>query len=64
MEILKTLDDVEIEERYHVKISNGFATLENLDDDVNINRNWESVRGYTNFSYRKPWSYVLKQHKS
>jgi hypothetical protein len=29
----KKLIDVEVEEQYHVKISNRFAALENLDDD-------------------------------
>jgi hypothetical protein len=43
---------VEIKEQYHVKISNRFVALENLDDDdnydydynVNINRAWKSIR--------------------
>jgi len=38
---LKKLNDVEIKERWQVKISNRFAALENLDDGddtVNINR--------------------------
>jgi len=41
---LKKLNDVEVKEQYQVKISNRFAALENLDDDVDINRAWESIR--------------------
>jgi hypothetical protein len=39
---LKKLDKVEGREQYRVEISNRFAALENLDDDVDINRSWES----------------------
>jgi hypothetical protein len=43
---LKKLNDVEVTERYQVKISNRFAALENLDcgDDVDINRACEGIR--------------------
>jgi hypothetical protein len=41
---LKKLNDVEVKEQYQVKISNSFAALENLDDDVDITRAWESIR--------------------
>jgi hypothetical protein len=34
---------VEGKEQYQVKISNKFAALENLDDDVDINRAWETI---------------------
>jgi hypothetical protein len=30
-------------ERYQVKISNRLAALENVDDNVGINRAWESI---------------------
>jgi hypothetical protein len=33
---LKNLNEVEGKEQHHVKISNGFAALENLDADVDI----------------------------
>jgi hypothetical protein len=32
------------EEQYEAKISNRFAALEDLDDDVDNNRGWETVR--------------------
>jgi hypothetical protein len=41
---LKELDEVEAKEQYRVEISNRFAALENLDDDVDINRAWEAIR--------------------
>jgi hypothetical protein len=31
-------------EQYRVEISNRFAALKNLDDDVDINRAWETIR--------------------
>jgi hypothetical protein len=43
---LKEPIDVEVNEQYHVKISNKFAALENIGGggDVDINRAWESIR--------------------
>jgi len=41
---LKMLNDVEIKEQHWIKTSNRFVALENLDDDVDINRTWESIR--------------------
>jgi hypothetical protein len=40
----KKLNEVEGKERYQIKIPNRFAVLENLDDDVDINTGWESIR--------------------
>jgi hypothetical protein len=42
---LRKLTDVELKEQYQVKISNRFAPLENLDDDMDINRAWDKVAG-------------------
>jgi hypothetical protein len=51
---LKKPKAVEDKAQYHVKISNGFAALENLNDDVDINRAWETIkREYQNFSQRE-----------
>jgi lipoate-protein ligase A len=63
---LKKLDDVEIKEKYQVKISNRFAALENLDESFNINKVWESIReniktsaknnvGYNRLKHNKTW---------
>jgi hypothetical protein len=58
---LKKLDEVEGKEQYWVKISNGFAALENL-DDMDIDRAWETIRenvkaslGYYELKKHKPW---------
>jgi len=41
---LKKLNGVKIKEQYQVKISNRFASLENLvNDDVDISRAWERI---------------------
>jgi hypothetical protein len=41
---LKTLHEEEDEEQQQVNITNRFAALENWDDDVDINRAWETIR--------------------
>jgi hypothetical protein len=41
---LKKLNDMEVKEQYHAKISNRFAALENVDDDMDFNRAWEGIR--------------------
>jgi hypothetical protein len=40
---LKKLNEVEGKEQHWVEISDRFAALENLDDDVGINRAWETI---------------------
>jgi hypothetical protein len=35
---LRRLSKLEVRKQYHIKISNRFATLENLNDTKNINR--------------------------
>jgi hypothetical protein len=42
--LIELNDDVK--EQFKVKISNKSAGLENLDDDVDINRAWENTRQY------------------
>jgi hypothetical protein len=41
---LRKLNDAIVKEEYQIKISNRFAALENLDDNVDINRAWENIR--------------------
>jgi hypothetical protein len=41
---LKKLNDMEVREKYQIKISNRFAALKNLDDDADKHRAWESIR--------------------
>jgi hypothetical protein len=38
------LDDVEVKEKYQVKISKRFVSSENLGESVDINSAWESIR--------------------
>jgi len=63
---LKTLDDVAVKELYLVKIWNRFATLEKLDDAMDINMTWKHITqnietwateslGYCELKYHKPW---------
>jgi hypothetical protein len=68
---LKKLDEVEGKKQYQVEISDRFAALENLDDDADINRVWETIRenikisakeslGYYELKKHKPWQLKLK----
>jgi hypothetical protein len=38
------LNDVEINEKYQVEISNRLAALESLDESFDVNNAWESIR--------------------
>jgi hypothetical protein len=62
---LKKLNDVEVKQQYKAEISNRFAPLENLDDeDVDINRAWESIREkIKTLATQSLGYYELKQHK-
>jgi hypothetical protein len=41
---LKSLDGLEVKEKYQVEISNRFAALESLDESFDINNAWEGIR--------------------
>jgi hypothetical protein len=76
---LKKLNEVEGKEQFRVEVSDGFAALEYLDTEVEINRAWETIRenikmsvkeslGYFEFKKHKPWfdegcSELLDQRK-
>jgi hypothetical protein len=48
---LKELNKIEVKKQYRAEISNRFASFENLDAEVDINRASETVkREYQNFS--------------
>jgi hypothetical protein len=62
---MKTLDDIEVKEKYQVEISNRFAALESLEESFEINNAWESMRiniknpakenlGYQKLKHNKP----------
>jgi hypothetical protein len=50
---LKKLKVAEGKEQYHFEIINGFAALENLDTEVDINRAWETIRENRKFHPRR-----------
>jgi hypothetical protein len=60
---LKKLNEVECKEQYQVEISDRFAALENLDDDVDINSAWETVRENIKISGKESLGYELKKDK-
>src|SRR5215475_12768201 len=41
---LRKLNDLEVRKQYQVEITNRFAALENVSDDEDINRAWESIK--------------------
>jgi hypothetical protein len=54
---LRKLNDAEVKEQYQVKITNRFAALENVDDNVDMNKAWENIkRKYKNFRQIEPRS--------
>jgi hypothetical protein len=61
---LRKLNDAEVKEQYHVKITNRFAALENFDDNVDMNRAWENIRENIKTSAKDSLGqYELQQHK-
>jgi hypothetical protein len=60
---LKKLSDVQGKEQYHVEITNRFVALKNLDDEVDINRAWETIRENIKISAKESLGYYeLKNH--
>jgi hypothetical protein len=53
------LDEVEGKEKYRVEISNWFAALEYLDNDVESNSAWEMVREHTKTSAKERVGFFL-----
>jgi hypothetical protein len=41
---LRTLNDLEVMKQYQIEIKNRFAALENVSEDEDINRAWESIK--------------------
>jgi hypothetical protein len=61
---LKKLNEVEVKENYHVKVSNRFAALEDLGAEVKINIVWETIKENIKISAKESLGYYeLKQHK-
>jgi hypothetical protein len=61
---LKKLNAVEGKEQYHVKVSNTFAALEDLDTEVEINSAWETIRENVKISAEQSLGYCeLRKHR-
>jgi hypothetical protein len=58
---LKKLNNVEGKEQYRVEISNRFAVLENLDNDVDINRAWETIKRISQLQPKSLGFYKLNE---
>jgi hypothetical protein len=41
---LSKLNDLEVRKQYQIDITNRFATLENLNEDEDVNRTWENIK--------------------
>jgi hypothetical protein len=58
------LNEVEDIEQDRVEISNMFATLENLDTEMDVNKSWLTIRKIIKISAKKGLGYYeLKKHK-
>jgi hypothetical protein len=61
---LKKLNGVEGKERYRVGVTNGFAALEDLDAEMEINSAWETIRENIKISAKESLGYFeLNKHK-
>ena len=41
---MSKLNDLEVRKEYQIDITNRFATLENLNEDEDVNRTWENIK--------------------
>ena len=41
---MRKLNEPEVREQYQIEFTNRFAALENLNDDEDVNRTWESIK--------------------
>jgi hypothetical protein len=57
---LKKLNDVEGKDKYRVEVSNKFAALEDLDNEVEINSAWETIRENIKLSAKQSLGYYLE----
>jgi hypothetical protein len=55
---LKKLNEVEGKEKYCVEVSNRFAALEDLDNDVEIDSAWEMIRENINISAKESLGFM------
>jgi hypothetical protein len=61
---LRKLNDLEVRKQYQIEITNRSAALENVSDDEDINRAWESIKENIKTSATKSLGmHERKQHK-
>ena len=61
---LRKLNDLEVRKQYQIEITNRFAALENVCEDENINRGWESIKENIKTSATESLGmHEMKQHK-
>ena len=61
---LRKLNAVEVRKQYQIEITNRFAALENLSDNKDINRAWESIKENIKTSAKESLGMCkLEQHK-
>jgi hypothetical protein len=61
---LRKLNDLEVRKQYQIEITNMFAALENVSEDEDINRAWESIKENIKTSATESLGkHEMKQHK-
>ena len=61
---LRKLNDLEIRKQYQIEITNRFAALEDISEDEDINRGWESIKENIKTSATESLGmHEMKQHK-
>jgi hypothetical protein len=61
---LRKLEDLEVRKQYRIEITNRFAALENVSDDEDINRAWETIKENIKISAKESLClHEMKQHK-
>ena len=61
----RKLNELEVRKQYQTETTNGFAALENLSDDEDINRAWENIKENIKTSAKERLGlHELKQHNA
>ena len=61
---LRKLNELEVRKQYQIEITNRFAALENVSEDEDINRGWESIKENIKTSATESLGmHEMKQHK-
>ena len=61
---LRKLNDLEVRKQYQIEITKRFAAVENVSEDEDINRAWESIKENIKNSVTESLGmHEMKQHK-